>query len=572
MMKTLLTDFGIATLADRYYWKDEKTPEDLFRRVSLAYGSNPNHSERIHSYLSNLWFMPATPILSNGGTDRGLPISCFLNTVNDSMGGIKETWNENIELSRLGGGLGTYWGEVRGVGEPVANSGTTSGIIPFIKVQDSLSLAISQGSLRRGSAAAYLDVWHPEIEEFLEIRKPTGDANRRSLNLHHGVNIDDAFMEAVKSNSKYSLRSPKTGKTIKKVNAREIWQRMLELRLETGEPYLNFIDTVNRALPQAQKDLGLHVRQSNLCTEITLPTDANRTAVCCLASLNTAKWNEYERQLDQVVKDVTEFLDNVLTDFISRTTIGRAAYSASSERAIGLGIMGLHTFFQQNSIPFDSVMAKVWNKRIFKTLRASADKASKELADEKGSCPDIPGERFSHKLAVAPTANISIICGGVSAGIEPIPANIYIHKTLSGSFVVRNPELEKIIGTDSDLWDDILKHDGSVQHLEILSDHDKDVFKTAFELDQRWVVELAADRAPYLCQSQSVNLFLPADIHKQLLHDLHWSAWAKGVKSLYYVRSKSMQRATNTVQDGYIAQSVHAELAPMKEDECLSCQ
>ena len=571
-MKTLLTDFGIATLADRYYWKDEKTPEDLFRRVSLAYGSNPNHSERIHSYLSNLWFMPATPILSNGGTDRGLPISCFLNTVNDSMGGIKETWNENIELSRLGGGLGTYWGEVRGVGEPVANSGTTSGIIPFIKVQDSLSLAISQGSLRRGSAAAYLDVWHPEIEEFLEIRKPTGDANRRSLNLHHGVNIDDAFMEAVKSNSKYSLRSPKTGKTIKKVNAREIWQRMLELRLETGEPYLNFIDTVNRALPQAQKDLGLHVRQSNLCTEITLPTDANRTAVCCLASLNTAKWNEYERQLDQVVKDVTEFLDNVLTDFISRTTIGRAAYSASSERAIGLGIMGLHTFFQQNSIPFDSVMAKVWNKRIFKTLRASADKASKELADEKGSCPDIPGERFSHKLAVAPTANISIICGGVSAGIEPIPANIYIHKTLSGSFVVRNPELEKIIGTDSDLWDDILKHDGSVQHLEILSDHDKDVFKTAFELDQRWVVELAADRAPYLCQSQSVNLFLPADIHKQLLHDLHWSAWAKGVKSLYYVRSKSMQRATNTVQDGYIAQSVHAELAPMKEDECLSCQ
>lgn len=563
----MLTDFGMATLADRYYWKDEKTPDDLFRRVAIAYGSNSEHAGRILAYLQRLWFMPATPILSNGGTDRGLPISCFLNTVSDSMEGIRNTWNENIELSRFGGGLGTYWGDVRAVGEKVGNSGTTSGIIPFIKVQDSLSLAISQGSLRRGSASVYLDIWHPEIEEFLEMRKPTGDVNRRSLNLHHGVNISDAFMEAVKAGSKWSLLSPKTGKVWKRVDAREIWQRILELRIETGEPYINFIDTVNAALPQAQKDLGLSVRQSNLCTEITLPTNISRTAVCCLGSLNLAKWEEYKDEIGQVVRDVCEFLDNVLSDFISRSVIERAAYSAMSERAIGLGVMGFHTFLQQNNIPFASVMAKVWNKKIFKLLRIAANTASEELANERGSCPDVPGERFSHKLAVAPTANISIICGGVSAGIEPIPANVYIHKTLSGSFVVRNMELERLIGTDQDLWDDILKHDGSVQHLTQLSDHDKDVFKTAFEIDQRWIIELAGDRAGDICQSQSVNLFLPADIQKQALHDLHWNAWERKVKSLYYVRSKSMQRATNTVMDGYLS-----GFKTQDGEECLSCQ
>lgn len=562
-----LTDFGLATLSDRYFWKEERTPEDLFRRVSNTYGSNDLHSSRIFNYLSNLWFLPATPILSNGGTDRGLPISCFLNTVQDSMVGIRDTWNENIELSRFGGGLGTYWGEVRGVGESIGSSGSTSGIIPFIKVQDSLSLAISQGSLRRGSASVYLDVHHPEIEEFLELRKPTGDINRRSLNLHHGVNISDAFMEAVKAGSKWSLISPKTGKVLKRVNAREIWQRILELRIETGEPYINFIDTVNRALPQVQKDLGLRVRQSNLCTEITLPTNIFRTAVCCLGSLNLSKWFEFEGQLDQVVRDCCEFLDNVLSDFISHTTIERARYSAEQERAIGLGVMGLHTFFQQNSVPFGSVMAKVWNKKIFRELRSSANKASRALAVERGSCPDVPGERFSHKLAVAPTANISIICGGVSAGIEPIPSNVYIHKTLSGSFVVRNLELEKIIGTNEEIWDDILKHDGSVQHLNELTDLQKDVFRTAFEIPQQWIVELAADRANSICQAQSVNLFLPADIQKQLLHDLHWSAWVKGVKSLYYIRSKSMQRATNTVTDGYLNSGFKSQ----DGEECLAC-
>lgn len=564
-MSVKLTDFGIATLADRYYWADEKTPDDLFRRVAAAYGSNPEHITRMYEYMANLWFMPATPILSNGGTDRGLPISCFLNSVPDSMEGIRGIWNENVELSKNGGGLGTYWGDVRSIGEPVGHSGDTSGIIPFIKVMDSLTLAISQGSLRRGSAAVYLDVWHPEIEEFLVIRKP-GDVNRRSLNIHHGVNINDAFMEAVKLGSKWPLKSPKTGKTIKKVDARELWARILELRVETGEPYLNFIDTVNRALPQAQKDLGLRVRQSNLCTEITLPTDSDRTAVCCLGSLNVAKWGEYKDEIDQVVRDVSEFLDNVLTDFSNRTTVERARFAVDRERAIGIGVMGWHTFLQKNDIPFEGVMAKVWNARIFRTIRRAANKSSRDLAIERGSCPDVPGERFSHKLAIAPTANISIICGGVSPGIEPTPANIYVHKTLSGSWVIRNPELERLIGSDDELWDDILKHDGSVQHLTQLTKHQKDVYKTAFEIDQRWIIELSNDRAPLLCQGQSVNLFLPSDIDKKLLHDLHWAAWEGGSKSMYYVRSKSIQRATNTVMDGYLAPKL------MEPEDCLSCQ
>lgn len=567
----MLTDFGLETLKDRYYWKTETTPDDVFKRVANAYGSNPEHAGRILMYLQRLWFMPATPILSNGGTDRGLPISCFLNAVPDTMEGIRGIWNENVELAKNGGGLGTYWGGVRGIGEAVGHSGSTSGVIPFIKVMDSLTLAISQGSLRRGSAAVYLDVWHPEIEEFLEIRKPTGDTNRRSLNIHHGVNISNAFMWALKTGAPWYLFSPKTGEIVKEVDAREIWQRILELRLETGEPYINFIDHVNDALPEAQKELGLTVKQSNLCTEITLPTDEERTAVCCLSSLNLAKWFEYEDELELVTRDILEFLDNVLTDFANRTTIDKARFAVERERAVGLGIMGLHTFLQQQHIPFGSVMAKVWNKKIFKELRQAADKASQQLAIERGSCPDVPGERFSHKLAIAPTANISVICGGVSAGIEPIPANVYVHKTLSGSYVVRNAELEKIVGSDDDVWDDILKHDGSVQHLQTLDDLTKDVFKTAFEIDQRWVIELAADRAGSICQAQSVNLFLPADIHKQDLHNLHWKAWLGGVKSLYYVRSKGLQRATNTV-DGYIVQAPKAELVPADPDECLACQ
>lgn len=559
---SLWTDFGLETLKDRYYIRGETKPSDLIQRVAGTYGSNPEHMTRMDNYMSKQWFMPATPILSNAGTGRGLPISCFLNTVDDSMNGIKDTWNENIELSRFGGGLGTYWGSVRSVGESVGTAGHTSGIIPFIKVQDSLSLAISQGSLRRGSAAVYLDCWHPEIEEFIDIRKPTGDLNRRSLNLHHGINISDAFMWAVKTGAPWHLLSPRTGETVRVINAFELWTKILERRLETGEPYINFIDTVYGALPTSQKELGLTVKQSNLCTEITLPTGPDRTAVCCLGSLNLAKWHEYSDQLALVVRDCCEFLDNVLTDFAARTTIDRARYSVLQERAIGLGVMGFHTFLQQEMIPFESVMAKTWNKKFFKMIRMAADVASHELASERGHCPDVPGERFSHKLAVAPTANISIICGGVSAGIEPIPANRYTHKTLSGSFDIKNPDLLKVIGDDDETWESISKHDGSIQHLEI-DQTIKDVFKTAFEIDQRWIIDMAGDRSSSICQSQSVNLFLPGDVHKLDLHNLHWSAWEKGVKSLYYLRSRSVQRATHV--DGYVE-------PPKDPDECLACQ
>ncbi|MFN4091651.1 MAG: ribonucleoside-diphosphate reductase subunit alpha [Brevundimonas sp.] len=560
-----LTDFGRATLADRYLLPGEQ-PEDLFRRVATAYADDTAHAERLYQYMTNLWFMPATPILSSGGAGRGLPISCFLNGVEDSMEGIRDTWNENVSLASNGGGIGTYWGDVRSVGEPAGRAGTTSGVIPFIKVQDSLTLAVSQGNLRRGSAAVYLDIHHPEIEEFLGLRKPTGDANRISLNLHHGVVIDDAFMNAAYAGEQYALRSPKTGMPIRSVDARSLWQKILETRIQTGEPYILWKDTATRAMPHYQRKQGLKVTTSNLCSEIMLAVTAERTAVCCLSSVNAATFLEWKDD-PFFIEDLFRFLDNVLEDFIIRApaTMAKAVHSVKRERAVGLGLMGFHSFLQAQGVAFESVMAKSWNMRLFAHLRQHADKASRLLADERGPCLDAQdagvNERFAYKLAVAPTASISIICGGVSAGIEPIPANVYTHKTLSGSFVVRNPALEKIIGDDEEIWDSILENEGSVQHLDCLDDHQKDVFKTAFELDQRWVIELAADRAPLLCQGQSVNLFLPADIHKVDLHGLHWSAWEKGLKSLYYARSKSIQRAAH----------VRAP-EPKKYEECLACQ
>ena len=552
----LLTDFGKKTLEDRYLLPGESY-QDMFARVATAYADDADHAQRLYDYISRLWFMPATPVLSNGGADRGLPISCFLNSVGDSLEDIVGTWNENVWLASNGGGIGTYWGGVRSIGEKVKGSGQTSGIIPFIRVMDSLTLAISQGSLRRGSAAVYLDIHHPEIEEFLEIRKPSGDFNRKSLNLHHGISVTDEFMEAVRDGALFDLRSPKTGESVKQVDARNLWQKILEIRLQTGEPYLIFSDTVNRAMPQHQRELGLKVRQSNLCSEIMLPTGTDhmgedRTAVCCLSSVNAETFLEW-RDHPTFVEDVMRFLDNVLQDFIDRApaAMSAASYAAIRERSVGLGLMGFHSFLQAQNVPFESALAKSWNMRLFKHLRREADKASRALAAERGPCPDAEErgvmERFSHKLAIAPTASISIICGGTSAGIEPIPANIYTHKTLSGSFAVKNPYLEKLLdekGKNDDFtWRSILEHEGSVMHLDFLSQDDKDVFKTAFELDQRWVVELAADRTPEICQSQSLNIFLPGDVDKWDLHMLHYQAWERGVKSLYYLRSKSVQRA-----------------------------
>ena len=582
----LLTDFGKRTLVDRYLLPEE-TYQGMFARVSEAYADDTAHAQRLYDYMSKLWFMPATPVLSNGGADRGLPISCFLNAVDDSLDSIVGAWTENVWLASNGGGIGTYWGNVRSIGERIGRAGKTSGIIPFIRVMDSLTLAISQGSLRRGSAAVYLDIHHPEIEEFLEIRKPSGDFNRKSLNLHHGLNITDEFMEAVKDDKEFGLRSPHTGKIIKEISARKLWQKILEMRLQTGEPYMVFSDTVNEALAKHQRDQGLRVQQSNLCAEIMLPTGLDkygkqRTAVCCLSSINAEKYDDWKDN-ENFIEDIMRFLDNVLQDFIDNapSKMDDAKYSAMRERSVGLGLMGFHSMLQSKGIPFESAMAKSFNNRLFRHIRSGADAASVKLADERGACPDAEEmgvkARFSHKMAVAPTASISIICGGASAGIEPIPANIYTHKTLSGSFTVRNQMLEELLdskGLNTDeVWGTILENEGSVQFMDELSEHEKATFKTAFEIDQRWVIEHAADRAPYICQAQSLNIFLPGDIDKWDLHMLHWQAWEKGVKSLYYCRSKSIQRAAfaGTEAKTEMEKSMEAA-APTDYEECLACQ
>lgn len=585
----LLTDFGKETLEDRYLLPGESY-QDLFARVADAYADDQDHAQRLYDYISKLWFMPATPVLSNGGTGRGLPISCYLNSVDDSLEGIVGTWNENVWLASRGGGIGTYWGAVRGIGEPVGLNGKTSGIIPFVRVMDSLTLAISQGSLRRGSAACYLDISHPEIEEFLEVRKPSGDFNRKALNLHHGVLITDEFMEAVRDGAEFNLRSPKDQSVRGTVDARGLFQKLVETRLATGEPYIIFIDQVNRMMPKHHRDLGLKVTTSNLCSEITLPTGRDhlgndRTAVCCLSSLNLETWDEWNGD-KRFIEDVMRMLDNVLQDYIDRAPpeMARAKYSASRERSVGLGVMGFHSFLQARGLPFEGAMAKSSNLRVFKHIRAQVDAASMLLANERGPCPDAADqgvmERFSCKMAIAPTASISIICGGTSACIEPIPANIYTHKTLSGSFSIRNPHLEALLvdkAKNSDaVWNSILEKGGSVQHLDFLTQDEKDCYKTSFEIDQRWLLELAADRTPYIDQAASLNLFIPADVEKWDLLMLHYRAWELGIKSLYYLRSKSVQRAgfAGGVEADNTPEAAKFELSAESTDydECLACQ
>jgi len=589
-----LTDFGRATLSDRYLGANESY-QDLFARVASYYGDNNLHAQRIYNYISNLWFMPATPVLSNGGTKRGLPISCFLNEARDSLDGILDLWSENVWLAARGGGIGSYWGNLRSIGEKIGRVGKTSGIIPFIKVMDSLTMAISQGSLRRGSAACYLPIDHPEIEEFIEMRRPTGgDPNRKALNLHHGVLVSDAFMRAVEMDEQWALKSPKDGAVQSTISARNLWIRLLTARIETGEPYIIFIDTVNRQIPQHHKLAGLNVKTSNLCSEITLPTGVDkdgkdRTAVCCLSSLNIEKYDEWKDDKN-FISDIMRFLDNVLTDFIENAPeqFNGATYSAKKERSVGLGVMGLHSFFQQKNIPLESVMSKVWNKKIFEHIQKKVDESSKKLAEERGACPDAEeygiSERFSNKTAIAPTASISIICGGTSPGVEPIAANSYTHKTLSGSFNVRNKYLEKILEkykkNNEEIWSSITTNQGSIMHLDFLTKKEKDVFKTAFELDQKWIVELGADRTPNISQAQSINLFLPADVHKKELHQIHFQAWKKGLKSLYYCRSKSIQRAenvnsnlsTNIENNVYKNDRNQIQESEIEYDECLSCQ
>jgi ribonucleoside-diphosphate reductase alpha chain len=594
----LLTEFGKATLTDRYLMPGENF-QDLFARVASYYGDDKHHSQRLYDYISKLWFMPATPVLSNGGTNRGLPISCFLNEAQDKLDSIVDLWTENVWLASRGGGIGSYWGNLRSIGETVGGVGKTSGIVPFVRVMDSLTLAISQGSLRRGSAAIYLPVSHPEIEEFTELRRPTGgDPNRKTPNLHHGILVTDAFMRAVENDEEWVLTSPKDGHAVRSVSARGLWIRILTARVETGEPYIIYSDTVNRQMPEHHKLAGLTVKTSNLCAEITLPTGLDhlgneRTAVCCLSSLNLEHYKDWKED-KQFIPDVMRFLDNVLQDFIDRApdTMAKARYSAMRERSVGLGVMGFHSFLQDNMVPFESALAKSWNHKIFSHVQAEVDRASDILARERGPCPDAADygmmERFSNKTAIAPTASISTICGGASPGIEPIAANSYNQKTLSGNFIVHNRALTRLLEekgqNTEEIWTSITVNEGSVQHLDFLTQDEKDVFKTAFELDQRWVVELAADRASYISQAQSVNIFLPADVHKRDLHQVHYQAWKKGLKSLYYCRSKSIQRAevvatgSGTKSEGGVPQPEEMQL-PLAAasnsadyEECLACQ
>jgi ribonucleoside-diphosphate reductase alpha chain len=588
----LLTPFAKATLSERYLMPGENY-QDLFSRVATAYGDDEAHSQRLYDYMSKLWFMPATPVLSNGGTKRGMPISCFLNETDDSLGGIVNLWNENVWLAANGGGIGSYWGNLRSIGEGVRGSGKTSGVVPFLRVQDSLTLAISQGNLRRGSSAVYMPIDHPEIEEFIDIRRPTGgDPNRKTLNIHHGVTVTDKFMQAVEDDAEWHLLSPKNGDILDTIKARDLWIKLLTARVETGEPYILFIDRVNDLRPEMHKKLGLDIKTSNLCSEITLSTGKDhlgkrRTAVCCLSSLNLENYFEWEGN-KEFVTDVMRFLDNVLEDFINTAPEGMAAaaYSAMRERSVGLGVMGFHSFLQKNQLPFEGAMAKVWNNRIFKFIDEATEEASVQIAEERGSCPDAIDAgivaRFANKTAIAPTASISIIAGSTSPGIEPLAANSFTHKTLSGSYTVKNHLLEELLETKGkntkEVWEEISSNSCSVVTLDFLSDIEKEIFKTAQEIDQRWIIEHAADRTPHISQSQSVNLFLAPDIHKRDLHSLHFMAWKKGLKSLYYCRSMSLKRSENvsskstaTIVD-YKTNKMKRQHVKIDYDECLACQ
>ena len=548
-------------------------------RAAKAFSDNDEMAERIYNYASKLWFMYSTPILSNGGTNRGMPISCFLNYVGDSREGLTGHYTENAWLASIGGGIGGYWGHVRSDGVSTSGGSQSSGSIPFLHVVDSEILAFSQGKTRRGSYAAYMDMSHPEIIEFLEMRKPSGgDIHRKCLNLHHAINISDEFMQLIEKciteptyDDSWNLIDPHTKKVVRTVSARELWQKLLETRVATGEPYVSFIDTINDALPETQKKLGLKVHHSNLCTEITLPTNENRTAVCCLSSVNLEKYEEWKNE-PLFVPDLVRFLDNALSYFIENApeSVFRAKFSAASERSIGLGAMGFHAYLQSKGIPFESALAKAMNLKIFKKIKQEAVEESQRLAIKRGEAPDMEGTgmRNAHLLAIAPNASSSIICGTTSPSIEPYRANAYVQKTMSGSFLVKNKYLEKLLdkkGMNTDaVWQSIVAQRGSVLHLDELSDYEKDTFKTSIEINQQWVIEHAADRQQYVCQGQSVNVFVPADVNIKELHDIHMLAWKRKIKTLYYCRSEAIKRAE------LVSKKVERTIIP--EADCLACE
>jgi len=586
----LFDELGKLRLKESYMRDDETSPQQRFAYVSSSFGSNPEHAQRIYDYASNHWLSFSTPILSYGRSKRGMPISCFLNYIEDTAEGLVDNLSETNWLSMLGGGVGIGFG-IRSTDDK------STGVMPHLKIYDASSLAYRQGRTRRGSYAAYLDISHPDIISFLEMRKPTGDPNVRCMNLHHGVNITDDFMQLIENcmldpeaNDDWQLRDPHSGEAREIVSAKHLWQQILELRMHTGEPYIHFIDTSNRMMPQFLKDLGLKIHQSNLCSEIILPTDKDRTAVCCLSSLNLEYYDEWKNE-PLFLRDVAEMLDNVLEFFITHApdTISRAIYSASRERSIGIGALGFHAYLQRKGIAFEGVMAKVTNNQIFKHIREGLNDANQILGQIRGPAPDAAssGQRFSHLMAIAPNASSSIIMGNTSPSVEPYRANAYRQDTLSGAFLNKNRWLDKVIkkycdsppvgnklGMEYDeIWSSIIANDGSVQHLEWLDENLKAVFKTSMEIDQRWVIELAADRQQYIDQAQSLNLFFRPDAHIKYIHAIHFMAWKKGLKTLYYCRSEKIGKADKVSKK--IERQVIKELDMVQVaqgNDCIACE
>ena len=582
---SLFDELGTKRLKESYMREDEKSPQERFAYVSKAFGSNPEHAQRLYDYSSKHWLSYSTPILSYGRSKRGLPISCFLPYLDDTAEGLVDTLAEVNWLSMLGGGVGI------GIGIRSADDKSV-GVMPHLRTYDASSLAYRQGRTRRGSYAAYLDISHPDILIFLEMRKPTGDPNMRTLNLHHGINITDDFMQLVErsmldkdADDTWELKDPHSGEVRDAIPARELWQRILEIRMQTGEPYLHFIDTSNRALPKFQKSLGLRIRQSNLCSEIILPTDKERTAVCCLSSVNLEYFDDWKSDRN-FLRDIAEMLDNVLQHFIDTAPdhVSRAKFSASRERSIGVGALGFHAYLQKNNLAFESALAKSRNMQIFKHIRKKLDEANKDLGAERGEAPDAVGTglRFSHVMAIAPNASSSIIMGNTSPSIEPYRANAYRQDTLSGSSLNKNKYLDAIIKEKcsndtkldyNEIWSSIIANDGSVQHLDILDAWQKDVFKTSMEIDQRWIVEHAADRQSHIDQAQSVNLFFRPDVNVKYLHAVHYMAWKMGLKTLYYCRSEKIGKADKVSKK--IEREVIKELdmkAIVEGDTCLACE
>ena len=604
--------FSIDTLKDRYFWDKETTAQEALARASVFGATFKGDTDfelaqRLYEYSSSCWFMFSTPILSNGGTTRGLPISCFLNYVPDSRGGLSSHYDENIWLASSGGGIGGYWGHIRSNGVSTTHGSRSTGSIPFMHVVDSQMLAFNQGVTRRGSYAAYMDISHPEIEEFINMRKESGgDINRKNLNLHNGVNITDAFLTAVKNNEDWRLIDPKSKEAVKIINARDLWWQILHARAETGEPYMINIDRCNEHLPKQQKDLGLKIQQSNLCSEITLPTDEERTAVCCLSSVNLEYFDEWSKE-DLFIKDLITMLDNILQHYIDNAIdtkqlgeysanfkrfqkyvrqgkegFTKSAYSAYRERSLGLGAMGFHAYLQSKQIPFEGLFATSFNHKAFTYIKSKATEATEELAIERGEAPDIhgSGRRNANLMAIAPNASSGIICSGTSPSIEPFRANCYTHKTLSGSYQVKNKYLEKLLkskGVKSKeldaIWKDIFANEGSVQQLDILNDQEKEIFKTANEINQIWIVEHAYQRQQYICQAQSVNLFFTTpkstedqkvhDDYMQYVNDVHWYG-RHTLKSLYYFRTNAARNVEN----------VNIKIPRIKLDdvECIACE